>query len=60
VPEAAKGKRAELKITVWTSVAPLFGDWQRDDAAWSKKFWVPPPEPRPEVGLLALPEWIRP
>ena len=28
VPEGAKGKAAELRITVWTSVAPLFGDWR--------------------------------
>ncbi len=58
VPVGLKGKRSELKITVWTSVAPLFGDWKNPEAAWSKKFWVPPPEPEPEVGLLTFPEWV--
>ena len=58
MPVGLKGKRSELKITVWTSVAPLFGDWKNPEAAWSKKFWVPPPEPEPEVGLLTFPEWV--
>ena len=58
VPAALKGKKGELKITVWTSVAPLFGDWKPPESAWSKKFWVPPPEHHPEVGLLRPPEWI--
>ena len=58
VPEGLKGKKIGLKITVWTSVAPLFGDWKNPDAAWSKKFWVPPPDPQPEVGLVSAPEWI--
>jgi hypothetical protein len=58
VPAGLKGGKAELTITVWTSVAPLFGDWTNAESAWSKKFWVPPPEPRPEVGLLQPPEWL--
>jgi len=58
VPDGLKGKRAELTVTLRTSVAPLFGNWKNDDAAWSKKFWVPPPEPHPEIGLLAAPEWV--
>ncbi len=58
VPERANGKKAELRVTVWTSVAPLFGDWKRPDAAWSKTFWVPPSDPRPEIGLLSAPEWV--
>ena len=60
VPERCRGKRAELKVSVWTSVAPLFGDWRAPDAAWCKKFWVPPPEPTPEIGLLSAPEWLAP
>jgi hypothetical protein len=58
VPQDAKGRTAELKITVRTSVAPLFGDWRHPAAAWSRKFWVPPPEPHPAVGVLAVPEWV--
>lgn len=58
VPAGIRGKTAELKITVWTSAAPLFGDWKNPNAAWSKKFWVPPPEPHPEVGLLSPLEWL--
>jgi hypothetical protein len=58
VPEGLKGKKTELTITVWTSVAPLFGDWKSPGSAWSKKFWVPPPEPHPEVGLMSAPEWV--
>lgn len=58
VPPEAKGKKATLKITTWTSVAPLFGDWKNPAGAWNKKFWVPPPEHHPEVGLLASPEWL--
>lgn len=57
VPAELNGKTVELAITLRTSVAPLFGDWRHPEAAWSKKFWVPPPEPKPEVGLLAMPEW---
>lgn len=40
VPAGLKGKKAEMKITVWTSIAPLFGDWKNPEAAWSRKFWV--------------------
>jgi hypothetical protein len=35
----------------------MFGDWKNPGAAWDKKFWVPPPEARPEIGLLDVPEW---
>lgn len=58
VPAGIRGKRAELRISVWTSVAPMFGDWKNPAAAWNKKFWVPPPEPRPEIGLLSAPAWV--
>ena len=58
VPATMKGKDAELKITVWTSVAPMFGDWKNPAGAWKKKFWVPPPSHRPELGLLSAPEWL--
>ncbi len=60
VPRGAKGKAVELKVTLRTSVAPLFGDWRDPAAAWSRKFWVPPPEPHPDVGLLRVPEWVLP
>lgn len=58
VPDDVRGKTAELSITVWTSVAPMFGDWRNPDAAWSKTFWVPPPDHLAEIGLLAPPEWL--
>ncbi len=58
VPAGFRGKTAELKISVWTSAAPLFGDWKNPAAAWKKEFWVPPPEPHPDVGLLSVPEWV--
>lgn len=58
VPAEFKGRKAGLEIKIWTSVAPLFGDWKHPEAAWNKKFWVPPPEPHPEIGLLSAPEWV--
>ncbi len=58
VPDGLKGRKAELRITVWTSVAPQFGDWKNPAAVWGKKFWVPPPDPQPEVGLVSAPEWL--
>jgi len=58
IPAGLRGKKAELKITFWTSVAPMFGDWQNPESAWNKKFWVPPPEPHPDIGLLDVPEWV--
>jgi len=58
IPAGVRGKKAELKISVWTSVAPMFGDWKNPNAAWNKNFWVPPPDPRPEIGLLSAPEWM--
>lgn len=58
VPPETKGKKTTLKITTWTSVAPLFGDWKNPAGAWNKKFWVPPPDHHAEVGLLAPPEWL--
>ncbi|MDX9868376.1 MAG: hypothetical protein RBT78_10655 [Kiritimatiellia bacterium] len=58
VPERLRGGRHELVITVKTSVAPLFGDWKDPDGFWTKKFWVPPADPRPGTGLLAMPEWV--
>lgn len=58
VPPGAKGKKATLKITTWTSVARLFGDWKNPAGAWNKKFWVPPPKHHSEVGLLAPPAWL--
>ena len=36
----------------------MFGDWKNPTAAWNKKIWVPPPEPRPDVGLLSVREWV--
>lgn len=53
-----RGRKAELRISVWTSVAPVFGDWKNRDAAWKKEFWVPPPDHHPEIGLLSVPEWM--
>ena len=58
IPPSVRGKRVELKVSVWTSVAPMFGDWKNPNAAWNKKFWVPPPGPRPDIGLLSAPEWV--
>lgn len=58
IPAELRGKKAELKIVVWTSVTSMFGDWQNPGAAWNKKFWVPPPDPRPDIGLLDVPEWV--
>ncbi len=58
IPAGVGGKKAELKIAVWTSVAPMFGDWKNPAASWSNKFRVPPPAPHPDIGLLSLPEWV--
>jgi hypothetical protein len=58
VPAGLNGKTVELAVTLRTSVAPIFGDWKHPEAAWPKKFWVPPPNPKPGVGLLAMPEWV--
>ncbi len=58
IPAGVRGKKTELKITVWTSVAPMFGDWKNPNAAWNKKFWVPPPPHHPDIGLLSAPEWV--
>lgn len=58
VPTAVRGRKAELKISVWTSVAPVFGDWKNPAAAWKKDFWVPPPQHHPDIGLLSAPEWV--
>ena len=58
VPGDLQGGQRELTITVWTSVAPLFGNWQHPDGTWPKKFWVRPADPRPGIGLLAMPEWV--
>jgi hypothetical protein len=33
VPAELKGTETELAVTVYTSVAPLFGDWQDPEAA---------------------------
>jgi hypothetical protein len=59
IPAALRGKKAELKISIWTSVAPAFGDWKSPAAAWKKEFWVPPPEHHPDIGLLSAPEWVQ-
>jgi len=58
VPDALKGRKIRLSVAVCTSVTPLLGDCKAPDAAWSQKFWIPPPNPRPEIGLVAAPEWI--
>lgn len=58
VPAKFKGGNVELKVNVWTSVLPMFGDWKHPDAAWNTKFWVPPAEGRNENGLSASPEWV--
>ena len=58
VPAGFKGKRVELKITVWTSAAPLFGDVNALGSIWSKKFWTSSPVSRAEAGLLSAPEWL--
>jgi hypothetical protein len=58
IPAGLRGKQAELRISILTSVAPMFGDWKNPHAAWNKNFWVPPPEHRAEIGLLSAPEWV--
>ena len=58
IPPDARGGSKQLTITVWTSVAPLFGNWRHADAVWAKNFWVPPAGPCPDIGLLAMPEWV--
>ena len=58
VPESLRGGRHELVITVATSVAPLFGDWKDPAGVWPKNFWVSPADPRPDNGLIAMPEWV--
>jgi hypothetical protein len=58
VPAELRGKRAEVKISVWTSIAPLFGDWKNPAAAWNKTFWISPPEARSNIGLLSAPKWV--
>ena len=58
IPAGVGGKKAELKIAVWTSVAPMFGDWKNPAASWNNKFRVPPPARHPDIGLLSLPEWV--
>lgn len=58
VPGECRGKNVELQISVWTSVAPMFGAYDDPASAWSKKFWVKPSEPRPQVGLLRQPQWL--
>jgi len=58
IPGGLRGKKIELNIRVWTSVAPMFGNWKNPVASWNKKFWVPPPAPHPDIGLLSTPEWV--
>jgi len=57
VPAGLKGKTVELKITVWTSIVPIFGDVRAPDAIWNKNFWVSPSAAHSEVGLIAPPQW---
>ena len=57
VPTKLQGKRTKLQITVWTSVAPMFGDARNPQACWNEKFWVPPPQHQADVGLLSVPSW---
>jgi len=60
VPSGLKGKRAELKITVWTSVEPLFGAIQAPGSMWSKKLCGASQHAAPsEVGLIAPPQWLK-
>ena len=58
VPAELRGKKAELSVSVWTSVLPMFGNWKHSSAGWDAKFWVPPASGRNEVGLVDPPEWI--
>jgi hypothetical protein len=58
VPAGIRGKKAELRISVWTSVAPVFGNGKNPAAAWKREFWVPPPDHHPDIGLLSVPEWM--
>jgi len=58
IPAGIRSRKAKLKISIWTSVAPMFGDWRNPHAAWNKSFCVPPPDPHPNIGLLSVPAWV--
>ncbi|OGV70488.1 MAG: hypothetical protein A2283_09620 [Lentisphaerae bacterium RIFOXYA12_FULL_48_11] len=56
IPDEAKGTKAELAITICTSIGPMFGDPSLAPAlkSWGKTF----PAWHADVGLLSPPEWI--
>ena len=54
VPSSAPGR---LEITLFTSVACIFGDVDRPGAFWDVRFWTKPHDPEFVPGLLAA-EWV--
>lgn len=56
VPDSLKGQQAELQMTVYTSVAPIFGCAEIPGARW-KKLWLPMPSQAGRTGLITQPEW---
>ncbi len=56
IPDRLRGREAELRITLHTSVAPIFGDAQTPGAQW-KQLWLPMTPQGERTGLLSAPEW---
>ena len=58
VPVSVKGTKAELSVTVWTSIGPMFGDTRLAPSTPGMGKSPLIPAAHPEVGLLAPPEWL--
>ena len=57
VPEELRGKTVTLEITLWTSIQPMFGDYQRPGTVL-EKFWIPPRMTDWCAGLFEFPKWV--
>ncbi|MDO4857697.1 MAG: hypothetical protein Q4A17_07115 [Thermoguttaceae bacterium] len=57
VPEELRGKTVTLEITLWTSIQPMFGDYQRPGTVL-EKFWIPPRATDWCAGLFEFPKWV--
>ena len=57
VPDELQGRKAVMKITIYTSIAPLFGNYSAPGAVWSDKM-ESLPNPKPAAGILSSPEWV--